>query len=234
MAQELKVVAIPPSEVRTAFVYCIESPANHPPSRQFYCQEHVHIGEKFARFAFVSTRIPGAPKPGLTCVLFGCTVQGPRHAQQCRTASAASEGIHVGDGGGRRGGTGANFKVASPSGIVVDSHSRERSARSGLTGLQTRGTSTIVVQYKRVKFAGHDYATLRERAKRVRIVLVIVIVHLNPCDWQSMTATSSLAVHTYYEVTTWHRCSLNQSQRRSGTRARSCFTWLASALTSFF
>ncbi|KAJ9106585.1 hypothetical protein QFC20_004077 [Naganishia adeliensis] len=32
MAQELKVVAIPPSE--------------------FYCQEHVHIGEKFARFAF--------------------------------------------------------------------------------------------------------------------------------------------------------------------------------------
>lgn len=36
MAQEIKVVAIPPSE--------------------FYCREHLSIGEKFARFAFVSHR----------------------------------------------------------------------------------------------------------------------------------------------------------------------------------
>lgn len=54
MAQELKVVAIPPSEVRFDCRCHMSHSDKKRFSPQFYCQEHVHIGEKFARFAFVS------------------------------------------------------------------------------------------------------------------------------------------------------------------------------------
>ena len=51
LAQELKVVGIPPSEV--------SYPCEAPKTRlqlisQFYSKDHEHIGERFARFAFVS------------------------------------------------------------------------------------------------------------------------------------------------------------------------------------
>lgn len=63
MAQELKVVAIPPSEVR--FVLCRPRITNVDFSilvleTQFYIKEHWSIGERFARFAFVSVA-PGPP-----------------------------------------------------------------------------------------------------------------------------------------------------------------------------
>ena len=49
LAQEIKVVAIPPSEVSAS-----STGRGHTEAIQFYCEEHASVGERFARFAFVS------------------------------------------------------------------------------------------------------------------------------------------------------------------------------------
>jgi kynurenine aminotransferase len=50
LAQEIGVVAIPPSEVSAT----ISVPDSELTRLQFYCKEHEQIGERFARFSFVS------------------------------------------------------------------------------------------------------------------------------------------------------------------------------------